>query len=69
MSSAAAELDPKHACKACGKPFEPEKEQEICDDCRARRATLWIIALALLLAGLTLLPFIVRTLNPPRPEP
>jgi hypothetical protein len=69
MSSAAAELKPKHACKACGKPFDPEEGQEICDECQSRRATLWVIGLALLLIGLILLPLIVPLIFPPPPPP
>jgi hypothetical protein len=56
MSSTAADLEPKHACRVCGKPFDPEKNQEICDECLARRAVLWAIGLALLVSSLLALP-------------
>jgi predicted nucleic acid-binding Zn ribbon protein len=69
MSSAAAEIKPKFACKACGKPFDPEEGQEICDDCQARRTMLWIIGVAVLLICFVLLPLMIQWLNPPVPPP
>jgi hypothetical protein len=63
MSSAAAALKPKHACKACGKPFDPEEGQEICDECLARRKMMWVVGLVLLLICFVALPLLVQWIN------
>ena len=68
MSAAVAEIKPKYACKSCGKPFEPEEGQEICDDCQARRRLLWIVLLTLLLVcALVGGPSLVRWWTAPPP--
>ena len=66
MSSAAAELKPKLACKVCGKPFDPEKGQEICDECQARRTMLWIVGIVVLLTCIVALPLLVQFFSQPR---
>lgn len=67
MSSPAAALEPKHACKMCGKPFDPEEGQEICDDCRARRTMLWIVCLVALLICVIAAPLLIQRFSNPRP--
>jgi hypothetical protein len=47
MSAAALELKPKHACRACGRPFDPREGQQVCDECLARRTLFWVAAAVL----------------------
>lgn len=69
MSSATAELKPKLACRICGKPFDPEEGQEICDDCQYRRTALWATCILLLIFMFVVLPMIVKRWSVPRPKP
>ena len=69
MSNPAGALKPKLPCKTCGKPFDPEEGQEICNDCQARRAFLWALGLVAALLLLTVvLPMLIRYWSAPRPQ-
>ncbi len=69
MSSETVELEPKLACKICGKPFDPEEGQEICDDCQSRRMMLWVVGLFLIAICLAGLPWLASRLRTQRPKP